>query len=223
MGSNRRAFPSHPTALLGAGQCWQSQRQQQQQQREQALALVLDLHPPSAAAGLRGKGPQGERVGHAHAPQAMDGHRRAPRRHADPRSGRCSRGRLSLVPFFADPKKGTRAAAAARNKGTWPSQSQSEILRDDKSQWQPHGTGQACDAARKNHRARASTTARSFAMLRMTTRGGRGTTRGNPVKRRERASKTPTRSVRQLNARARRARCSSSPGYTSANCPAAWV
>ena len=79
---------------------------------------ALDLPPPSAAAGLRGKSPQGERDGRAHAPQAMDGHRRAPRRPAHPRSGRCRRGRLSLVPFFADSKKGTCAAAAARNGST---------------------------------------------------------------------------------------------------------
>ena len=44
-----------------------------------------------------------------------------PRRHAHSRSGRCGRGRLSLVPFFADPKKGTRAAAAVRNGATLPS------------------------------------------------------------------------------------------------------
>ena len=122
------------------------------------------------------------------------------------------------------PRAGTRTRAAGAAVGVgflWflslPTQ------RKEPARRQPHGIGETCDAARKNHRARARTTARSFAMLRMTTRGGRGTTRGNPVKRRERASKTPTRSVRQLNARARRARCSSSPGYTSANCPAAWV
>ncbi len=122
------------------------------------------------------------------------------------------------------PRAGTRTRAAGAAVGVgflWflslPTQ------RKEPARRQPHGIGETCDAARKNHRARARTTARSFAMLRMTTRGGRGTTRGNPVKRRERASKTPTRSVRQLNARARRARCSSSPGCTSANCPAASV
>jgi hypothetical protein len=94
---------------------------------------------------------------------------------------------------------------------------QSEILRDaqdDKNRRQRHGTREP---------SRAGATARSFAMLRMTRVGGRGTARGNPVKRRERAPKTPTRCVRQLSARARRARCSSNPGYTSASCPAAWV
>ena len=40
-----------------------------------------------------------------------------------------------------------------------PRQRQSEILRhaqNDKSRRQPHGTGQACEAARKDHRSRAA-------------------------------------------------------------------
>ena len=97
--------------------------------------FALDIPPPSAAAGLRGRGPQGERVGRAHAPQAKDGHRRAPRRHADPRSGRCCRGSLSLATFFGWQSKVARAAAAARNR-------------------------EPCQALRKNHRSRAMRSAR---------------------------------------------------------------
>ncbi len=130
----------------------------------------------------------------------MDGHRRAPRRHAHPRSGRCGRGRLSLVPFFADPKKGTRAAAAARNRASLrgptpktivhaPRQHHSEILRDaqdDKSRRQRHGTRQACEATRRAS-ASASARARSFAMLRMTRAGGSRTEQGKLAMPRARA------------------------------------
>jgi hypothetical protein len=67
-------------------------------------------------------------------------------------------------------RKVTRAAAAARNRGTWPSQRHSEILRDaqdDKSRRQPHGTGASLRsrAQEPSCTRHASTTARSFAML----------------------------------------------------------
>jgi hypothetical protein len=80
-------------------------------------------------------------------------------------------------------EQGRLAKPRARTIVHAPRRHHSEILchaQDDKSRPQPHGTGQACEAPRQRQSftRRASTKARSFAMLRMTRVGGSRTEHG---------------------------------------------
>ncbi len=131
MGSNKRAFPSRPAALLGAGQRYERQRQQR-------VLLIFNPHRQRR-----------DCVGKARSVSAM----------GEAATAALTRRRPGMA--IGAPRAGTRTRAAGAAVGVgflWflslP------IQRKEPARRQPHGTGQPCQAQRMNHRSRAMRGAR---------------------------------------------------------------
>ena len=134
MGSNMRAFPSRPAALLGAGQRYPDQRQR----RAQRALLIFNPHRQRR-----------DCVGKARSVSAM----------GEAATAALTRRRPGMA--IGAPRAGTRTRAAGAAVGVgflWflslP------IQRKEPARRQPHGTGQPCQAQRMNHRSRAMRGAR---------------------------------------------------------------
>ena len=119
-----------------------------------ATARALDLQSPSAAAGLRGTSTKCERDDRAHAPQAMDGHRRAPRRHAQARAP-AQRALLSGSAFFGSflcrPKERNPRRGSGTEQGKLAKSKARAIVHALRAAVQPGRTRQPCSAQDKSH------------------------------------------------------------------------